>query len=151
MEIISNVALISINETLWVQMLSFLMFLYIINRVMFRPLRGVMVERKDHIQQIKVDTGEAAKKYDELRKQIRSQEASVRKAAGKVSREREETGSKEAERILADVLEQINTVRKDAEKEVARQAAEAKIQLAAETENLAIAIMEKVLERRVSQ
>ena len=115
MEIISNVALISINETLWVQMLSFLMFLYIINRVMFRPLRGVMVERKDHIQQIKVDTGEAAKKYDELRKQIRSQEASVRKAAGKVSREREETGSKEAERILADVLEQINTVRKDAE------------------------------------
>jgi F-type H+-transporting ATPase subunit b len=151
MQIISNVALISINETLWVQMLSFLLFLYIINRVMFRPLRGVMAERKDHIQQIKTDTVEAGKKYDELRKQIKSQEASVRKAAGKVKREREDAGNHEAERILTDVLEQINSVRKDAEKEVARQAAEARTQLAAETENLAIAIMEKVLERRVSQ
>ena len=39
MQIISNIALISINETLVVQLISFLIFLFIINRIMFRPLR----------------------------------------------------------------------------------------------------------------
>ena len=45
MQIITNIALISINETLIVQLLSFLIFLFIINRVMIRPLRGVMSDR----------------------------------------------------------------------------------------------------------
>ena len=34
MEIVSNIALISINETLVVQLVSFLLFVFIINRVM---------------------------------------------------------------------------------------------------------------------
>ena len=52
MQIISNVALISINETVVVQLLSFLLFLYIMNRIMFRPLRNVMAQREDHLKQI---------------------------------------------------------------------------------------------------
>jgi F-type H+-transporting ATPase subunit b len=151
MEIISNVALISINETLWVQMLSFLLFLYIMNRVMFRPLRGVMADRQDFIAQLKTDTVAIGRKYEELTKQISSQEASVRRAANKARREKEEAGSREAEKILAEVLAQIDRVRKDAEKEVARQVADARVQLAAETQTLATAIIEKVLERRISQ
>lgn len=151
MEIISNVALISINETLWVQMLSFLLFLYIMNRVMFRPLRGVMAERQDFIARLKTDTVAIGRKYEELTKQIGSQEASVRRAANKARREKEEAGSREAEKILADVLAQIDTVRKDAEEEVARQVADVKVQLAAEARTLATVIMEKVLERRISQ
>jgi len=45
MQIVSNVALISINETMVVQLISFLIFLFVINRVMFRPLRESMHER----------------------------------------------------------------------------------------------------------
>ena len=150
MQIISNVAMISINETLWIQMLSFLLFLYIMNRVMFRPLRGVMGERKDYIEQIKTDTVAADNNYEELIKKAKSQERAVRKAANKARSEKEAAGSREADKILADALEQISSLRKEAESEVARQVAAAKTQLAAETEALVIAVMEKVLERRVS-
>ena len=55
MQIISNIALISINETVIVQIISFLIFLYIINRIMFKPLRGVMADRENHIKSIQQD------------------------------------------------------------------------------------------------
>ena len=38
MQIVSNVALISINETLVVQLISFLIFLFVINRIMFSSI-----------------------------------------------------------------------------------------------------------------
>ena len=49
MHIVSNIALISINETLIIQLVSFLIFLFLINRIMFRPLSHVMVERENHL------------------------------------------------------------------------------------------------------
>lgn len=150
MQIISKLALISINETLWIQMLSFLLFLYVMNRVMIRPLRGVIGERRDHIEQIKLDTLAAGREYEELRGQIQSQEDAVRRAASAARLEREAAGSREADRILAEVLAQIDTLRRDAESEVSRQAAAARGQLAAEAQVLTVAIMEKILERRVS-
>ena len=66
MQIISNIALISINETLIVQVISFLIFLYIINRIMFRPLRSVTAERENHIKGIQKDIVEAENKLDAL-------------------------------------------------------------------------------------
>ena len=38
MEIVSKIALITINETLVIQLVSFLIFLFVINRMMFRPV-----------------------------------------------------------------------------------------------------------------
>ena len=81
MEIISNIALISINETLIVQVISFLIFLYIINRIMFRPLRSVMAERENHIKDIQKDIVTAENKLDSLTDQIREQESAVKREA----------------------------------------------------------------------
>jgi F-type H+-transporting ATPase subunit b len=150
MQIISNVALISINETLLVQLVSFLLFLYIINRVMFRPLNNVMAKRRDYIEQLKGDTQHALEDYDELTGQIRSQEDAVRKAAQKAAAEKEEAGGREAQQILNEARAEIRTLRKEAEAEVANQVDAARQELGAEADNLAVAIMEKVLGRRLS-
>ena len=63
MQIISNIALISINETVIIQVISFLIFLYIINRIMFRPLRNVMADRENHIKMLQQDIVAAEKKW----------------------------------------------------------------------------------------
>jgi len=52
MEIISNIALISINETVVVQMLSFLVFMFILNRIMIRPLRSSANDREIYIEKL---------------------------------------------------------------------------------------------------
>ena len=69
MQIISTIAMISINETLIIQLISFLIFLFIINRIMIQPLRSVSREREAHIQKIELDTVAAEKKVEQVVKQ----------------------------------------------------------------------------------
>ena len=83
MQIISNVALISINETLIIQVISFLIFLFIINRIMFRPLRKVMNERETYVENVQKDIVEAENQFEDLTHQIKAQENAVRHEAFK--------------------------------------------------------------------
>ena len=96
MQIISNVALISINETLIFQIISFLIFLFIINRIMFRPLRKVKNERENYVETIQKDIVDAEKKFENLTVQIQVQEKAVRNEAFEQKERLETTGKQKA-------------------------------------------------------
>ena len=100
MQIISNIALISINETLIVQLLSFLIFLFIINRVMIRPLRGVMSDREQHIVAIKSATVDAQKDLVEKTRLSQAKEDRLRAEALQFEHEMEAAGQAKARRSL---------------------------------------------------
>ena len=150
MQIISNIALISINETLLVQLLSFLIFLFIINRIMFRPLQNVRSERVNYMDQIKIDTQNAAKELETLTGQLKAKESSVRNQAKSLKQEVEESGRMQADEIMASAREQIETLKETAQGEVEAQIFEARKHLQKESETLAVNIMEKLLERRLA-
>ncbi len=150
MQIISNIALISINETLLVQLLSFLIFLFIINRIMFRPLQNVRSERVNYMDQIKIDTQNAAKELETLTGQLKAKESSVRNQAKSLKQEVEESGRMQADEIMASAREQIETLKETAQGEVNAQIFEARKHLQKESETLAVNIMEKLLERRLA-
>ena len=150
MQIVSNIALITINETLIVQVVSFLIFLFIINRVMFRPLRSVMAEREKHINSIQQDIVAAGKKLETLATQIRKQESAVRREARKQVRQLEEAGNRQADEIFAATSKEIAVAGESAAKEVAAQVAEAKKYFNRESESLAMTIMERLLDRRLT-
>jgi len=151
MQIISNIALISINETLIVQVLSFLLFLFIINRLMFRPLRSVMSERQKHIQQLQDDIAAAEKKVESLFDQIKKKEAAVKKEAFSQTRQLEEAATRQAAEIFSTTSEKIADQREKAQREVDAQIKEARKFLNREAEMLALSIMEKLLERRLDR
>ena len=150
MQIISNIALISINETFIVQIISFLIFLYIINRIMFKPLRSVMTDRKNHIKSIQQDIVAADHKIDALADQIRAQESAVKSEAFAQKASLEEAGGRQAEEIFAAARAEIEAARDKAQKEVDAQIFEAKKYVKAESEALALSVMEKLLDRRLS-
>jgi len=150
MHIISNIALISINETLLVQLLSFLIFLFIINRIMFRPLQNVRSERASYMDQIKIDTQDAAKELETLTGQLKAQESIVKTQAKGLKQEIEESGNLQADEIMALAREQIETLKATAQGEVEAQLSEARKHLQKESETLAVNIMEKLLERRLA-
>jgi len=151
MHIISNIALITINETLIVQLLSFLIFLFIINRIMFRPLQNVMNERVSYIDKIKMDTVDTVKELEDLTKKLKKQESDVRAQAFELKRELEESGNAKSAEIFASTREEINAIKEKAEADVNVQISEAKKHLQKESEALAINIMEKLLDRRLAQ
>ncbi|CAB1084957.1 ATP synthase F0 sector subunit b' (EC [Olavius algarvensis Delta 1 endosymbiont] len=148
MEIISNIALISINETLIVQVIGFLIFLFIINRIMFRPLRNVMADRDIYVERVKLDIDQARKKVDTMNSQIEEQEAEVRKEAFELKEQREQIGSQQAKEIFAAVRQEIADTSAGVQKDIDQKIAEARNSLQKESEALAERIVEKILDRR---
>ncbi|MDX1707242.1 MAG: hypothetical protein R3274_01505 [Desulfobacterales bacterium] len=150
MQIISNVALISINETLIIQVISFLIFLFIINRIMFRPLRKVMDERKSHIDHIQQDVVSAQRALETLTDQIEKQEIDVRNEAFRQKSQLEASGMQQAADIMAATRKEIDASKASAKRTVDEQIAAARKQVQEEAESLANKIMAKVLFRSQS-
>ena len=147
MEIISSIALISINETLIVQVISFLIFLFIINRIMFRPLRNVIRDRESYIQNLQNDIAAAENEYESLTGQINEQETTLKKEAQRITAKLEKTANQQSDEIIAVTRKEIDDLKKKAENEIKTQLIEARKQVQIESEALALSVIEKVLER----
>ena len=148
MQIISNIALISINETMIVQVISFLIFLYLINRIMFRPLSNVMADRDIYIERVKLDIDQAQKKIESMNSQIQHQEAEVKKEAFALKEQREAIGNRQAKEIFAAVRQEIADTSAKFQKDIDIKIIEARQSLQKESEALAISIIDKILDRR---
>jgi F-type H+-transporting ATPase subunit b len=150
MEIISNTALISINETLIIQVISFLIFLFIMNRIMFRPLQKTMGDRDQYLETIAQDIDDAKKDVERYTLEIEDRKSIIRSEAYKITHELEKEGGLEAAEIVGAAVKEVTTIREDALKEIEAQIAEARKQVQEESGPLAIQIMEKILDRRIS-
>ena len=149
MHIASNVALISINATLFFQLISFLIFLFIINRLMFRPLRNVMGERDNHINKIQQEILDTKNEFENLTNQLQQQESAVKDEAFKLQKEIEDTGKQHVDEILNSTRQEIETLKDRAQKAVDTQISEARKDVIKESETLAVSIIEKMLDRRL--
>ncbi|MDP4727425.1 MAG: hypothetical protein NWS07_09035 [Desulfobacterales bacterium] len=150
MQIISTIAMISINETLIIQLISFLIFLFIINRIMIQPLRSVSQEREAHIQKIELDTVAAEKKVEQVLKQIQKQEAKAIDTAQEIREKIEESGKLEADEIIHATLREVENLSKENRRQVAAMVEEVRMSVPKEAETLAVGMMEKLLDRRLS-
>jgi F-type H+-transporting ATPase subunit b len=149
MQIINNIALISINETLIAQLISFLIFLYIINRVMIQPLRNVARERELHIQKIQTDASEAEEEIERLVEQIRKEETAALSAANTIRGRIEDAGKTAADEIVHAAHRQVEKLFKENRRHVATLVAEARESVQKEAETLADGMLEKLLDRRL--
>jgi F-type H+-transporting ATPase subunit b len=149
MQIISTIGLITINETMIVQLVSFLIFLYIINRIMFRPLRAIMRTRDNHIEEFNIGIANAGNELKVLLDQLKDRESEAKKEAFALKEEREKSGSLQAEEIFDATREKIQTLSETAKREVDAQIADARKSIQKESEALAANIMEKMLDRRL--
>jgi F-type H+-transporting ATPase subunit b len=149
MEIIATTALISINETLVVQLVSFLIFLYVMNRIMFRPLLSTISQRKEFIADFQKDIIAGKEDLVRLGKDLDREQAKVIQEANKVVLSLETEGDQRASEILEDVRQQISALRHETETRVKDQVRQARVELAGEVDVIALTIMEKVLHRRL--
>lgn len=150
MEIISNIALISINETLVVQLVSFLIFLFVINKIMFKPLTSVIDERNEHIQGMQMEIVKAEEELNKVKTMLRENEKAVKDEAFSIRGELEAAGDQKATGLFNEAKGQIEAMRVKAQAEVDAQLEEARKSMEKESEILVVQIMEKVLERRLA-
>lgn len=148
MQVVENIALISINATLFVQLGSFLLFMVIFNRVMVRPLRKIINERNDHIRKIVSEIHQADAALDDINQQIDTQDNQVRAAAFKIQQRLEDEGQHKADDIVAKTREEIARIRHTAQKKNEAKVAATRQQIESEVEPIADQMIAVLLGRR---
>jgi F-type H+-transporting ATPase subunit b len=111
MEIVENIALITINETLIFQLVSFLLFLFILNRIMIRPLRNTMMERDTYLEMIEQEIVSADQSYQDIAHKIHKEESLARKTAFQQRDHLETEGQKTASELIEKTKNEISTMR----------------------------------------
>ena len=150
MQVVSTIGLITINETIFIEMISFLIFLFLINRIMFRPLREVMTEREEHINEIAGSIEKSQIQLTEMNEEIRSREVAAIKEANRQKNNLEEDGTLQANEILDESRKEIQAIKQESQRYIDSQISKARAEIKRESEKLAVIIMERVLDRRLA-
>ncbi|MGB5619313.1 MAG: hypothetical protein WBM78_20920, partial [Desulfobacterales bacterium] len=114
------------------------------------PLRSVSREREAHIQKIELDTVAAEKKVEQVVKQIKKQEAKAFDAAHEIREKFEKSGKLEADDIIHATLREAEKLSKENHRQVSAMVEEVRKSVRKEAETLAVGMMEKLLDRRLS-
>jgi F-type H+-transporting ATPase subunit b len=149
MEIVSQTELVSINATMLVQGVSFLIFLYVITRIMFRPLRRTMEDRSAHALQLKKEMALQEQQIDEMSATLAKEEKKLKAQAFLEAEQRESSAKQEAHALIRQAREEIVAQQRDAEKSIRERLEAARKEMASETEPLVLTLMEKILGRRL--
>jgi F-type H+-transporting ATPase subunit b len=149
MEIIKTNALISINETLWVQMIIFLVFLFLINRIMFRPVRRNLAEREDHFAALRQAIVALKEEMGTLFKETQAEEQRLKTSARRTVEELRQAGRQESDRLIDQAMKDIKDQHQAAEKQLAASLVAARRQIETEASHLTESIIQQILDRRL--
>lgn len=150
MEIVSNIALISINETLIVQLISFLVFLLILNRIMIRPLRESMSQRTDYVEELGKSISTSEDEMTAITLQIKEQEATAVQEAHARRMELEAAGKEAADSMMNAARGEIGQMKVQVGGEIEKLLVQARERVEKESGLISISIMEKVLSRKLT-
>ncbi len=149
MEIIANTELVSINATALTQLISFLIFLFLITRIMIRPLLETITARREHLQNLQKEIAASSEELSRATTRVRKEQSALRAEAFAESEQIENSGKQEARAILRQARAEIAAMKDQTLAEARTRIEAAKGELVREVEPFAAAIMEKILERRI--
>ena len=142
--------MISINATLFAQVIHFLILALILYLILFRPLQKLMGERVNHVDKMEQETRDIESKITQLASDRVILEKNTRKEAGEKRSTFQKEGNDIADKILKDTREEIAEIRDNVTRDIAGKIEEASKSLQREAISLADELTEKVVGRRIS-
>ncbi len=130
-----------------IQLVNFLVLLWILNQIFFRPIRQVLIQRKEKIDGLKGGVKKLAE--DEIEKG-NAFENGLKEARSKGLKEKEtfiDQASAEEKEIIGKINKEAQAKLVEIKKQVAEETEKARVQLEKEIENYARNIGEKILGR----
>ena len=142
--------MISINATLLAQVIHFLILMFILNRLMFRPIMKLIKERKEYTEKTSNRTKSIEFDTERLRQEFISKENDARKNASEERAEYRGTGMIEATDLVDESRKEVAAIKVKADKEVYAEVSKTQPLLHDEAAALAEEITERVIGRRIS-
>ena len=140
--------MISVNATLFVQIINFLILMFILNRIFLRPITGIIEKRNKKIKDEQIQLNNLQQETKELIEKCVSIESKAKKEAlGQSNILKKEAGEK-AEDILNKARDEISGIREETDREIDSRIEEASLSLKKFASDLADELTEKVIGRR---
>lgn len=141
--------MISINATMFVQLIHFLLLLFLMNRIMYQPLLKLIREREDFTKNTKNEIKDLDIKIEQLKEEFVSKENVARKDAALKRTEIMDAGLSEADGFLNTSRGEVSTIRTKADKEVEAEIGNTQPLLKGQASTLVEGIMEKIVGRKI--
>lgn len=141
--------MISVNATLVIQIIHFIILVFILNRLIFRPILKVINEREQYVADEKRRLTNLEEETAELIDKSVAMEKNVRRDAGMESSKLKREALVMAEEIFDNTRTEIAALMRHVDDEIESQLERAHQSLRAEAVLLADKIAEKVVGRRI--
>lgn len=141
--------MININETLIVQLINFLVLLFILNKLLLQPVLKLIGERDAFKVQAKDDIKDLEARIEALKEEFIGQENDARRNAASEKTDLIHAGMTEAEKFLDVSRGEVSGIRRKADAEVAAEVEKTQPLLKTHAEQLVAGIAEKIIGRRV--
>lgn len=150
MEIVQSNALITINATMVIQLISFLILVFFLHRVMLRPLAGIIQKRKDFLDQLEVDVEQGQTRLLAMEEQLNVKKKEFFTESSLLRKQLVEEANAAGNEIImtarGKVMEELQQVGRQSQAE----AEEIRKQFATLADELSHDIIAKVLDRRAA-
>lgn len=141
--------MISIDGSLFIQIVNFIILIFVLNIVLYKPIRNVLLERNKKV----VGLGESIETFNKDAKEKDDAFASgIRAARAKGLKEKEvllEAASEEEKKIIAKINEKAQANLAEVRSNIAKDAEKVRAKLQKEVDVFADAIGQKILGRAV--
>lgn len=141
--------MISINATLFLQVIHFLLLVFVLNRLMLQPLLRLINERAEHIANTKTEIENLEEETALLRDEFTAKETDARIEAAQERARLRSMGISETEEVLNNSRKEVASIRAEADQEAEKEFRKTQPLLDGQAAVLAGEIIEKVISRRI--
>lgn len=141
--------MVELNSSLLIQLVNFLVMIFLLNAILYKPIVGVLERRKKHLQ----DLDEEVKSLDRtVKEKMAAYEDKLRLARQQAMTEREgvrKKASDEGKVVTDEAKNQISGMMEELKAKMAVEMEEARSVLKSQAEKISMEISEKVLGRTI--
>ena len=142
--------MISVDYTLFIQMANFIALIFILNAILYKPIRKILIERKKKIQGYKEGIEGLQRDASESEETFQAKMSEARQQGVQEKEALKQTAQEEEKRLISEINQKAQAELEAVRAQIAKDAEDARRGLEKETKTFSAAIVEKILGRAVS-
>ncbi|OPX20972.1 MAG: hypothetical protein BZ151_01215 [Desulfobacca sp. 4484_104] len=142
--------MIELNWTLYVQIVNFLLLVFVLNQVLFRPIRGALRDRQARIMGFEGDIASLTENHQQVEGTIQAELTTARKSGIEKREMIKKEGSDAESSLLERVKKEADAEWEHMEKKIKEDMAKAREALKPQAQSFALELAAKILGRAMA-
>ncbi len=141
--------MIEVSPFLFVQMVNFILLIFILNAILYKPIRNILIERKKKVQGLEESIESSQSDAAESGQAFKAKMGEAKMKGYQEKQALKEAGQEEENRLIEEINQEAQADLEAVRAQIAKDAEAAKGKLQAEVKVFSATIAEKILGRAV--